>query len=348
MAGLLRFLLLSLTTMRTILTITGSDSTGESGVQADIRTITALGVKAVSVITSVTIQNTIGIQDFYDLPASVVSGQLDAIINDVEPEVVKIGMVRNSDVLAVIVDSLRRYKPAAVVYDPILFSSRGDRLMGMDAIEQVRRQLFPLCTVIVMRKRESKLLLEDYIRDNVCLLDDSVEHGYANSFSSALAVYLSQGEDIGAAIDSARTFISRQTTKADPLQGRSGELYNEFVSRVSEEYRRNSDVAHYADVLNVSGRYLAQVCRRIAGKSPKSIIDSYIVKGIIVRLTTTGDNIQTIADDFGFANQAHLSKFFKNQMGQSPTEYRRKASHEPSAFASRTVHTVNGEDKEGG
>ena len=132
------------------------------------------------------------------------------------------------------------------------------------------------------------------------------------------------------------------------MEGRRGELHNEFVSRVSEEYRRNSDVAHYADVLNVSGRYLAQVCRRIAGKSPKSIIDSYIVKGIIVRLTTTGDNIQTIADDFGFANQAHLSKFFKNQMGQSPTEYRRKASQEPSAFASRTVHTVNGEDKEGG
>lgn len=89
--------------MKTILTITGSDSTSRSGVQADIRTITALGVKAVSVITSVTIQNTIGIQDFYDLLAAVVSGQLDAIINDVEPEVVKIGMIRSADVLAVIV-----------------------------------------------------------------------------------------------------------------------------------------------------------------------------------------------------------------------------------------------------
>lgn len=337
----------SLRTMKTILTITGSDSTGESGVQADIRTISALGVKAVSVITSVTIQNTIGIQDFYDLPASVVSGQLDAIINDVQPEVVKIGMVRNSDVLAVIVGSLRRYRPAAVVYDPILFSSRGDRLMGSDAIEQVRRQLFPLCTVIVMRKRESKLLLDDYIRDNVCLLDDSVEHGYANSFSSALSVYLSQGEDTDTAIASARKFISRQTTKADPLHGRSGELYNEFINRVSEEYSHNSDVAHYADVLNVSGRYLAQVCRRIAGMSPKNIIDRYIVKGIIVRLTTTGDNIQTIAGDFGFANQAHLSKFFKNQVGKSPTEYRRKASQGSAVFAPPSDNTGSGRGGKG-
>lgn len=325
-------------TMKTILTITGSDSTSESGVQADIRTITALGVKAVSVITSVTIQNTIGIQDFYDLPAAVVSGQLDAIINDVEPEVVKIGMIRSADVLAVIVGALKKYKPTAVVYDPILFSSRGDRLMGMDAIEQVRSQLFPLCTVIVMRKRESTLLLKDYIKDNVCLLDDSVEHGYANSFASALSVYLSQGQDTTTAMASAQAFISRQTAKPDKLQGRSGELYNEFISRVSEQYGQNSDVAHYADILNVSGRYLAQVCRRIAGKSPKNIIDSYIVKGITVRLATTGDTIQAIACDFGFANQAHLSKFFKNQMGLSPTEYRRKVSQEAAGIATPATH----------
>lgn len=89
--------------MKTILTITGSDSTGESGIQADINTMTSLGVKAVSVVTSVTIQNTIGIQDFYDLPSDVVSGQLDAIINDVEPEVVKIGMIREAEQLKVIV-----------------------------------------------------------------------------------------------------------------------------------------------------------------------------------------------------------------------------------------------------
>ena len=166
--------------MKTILTITGSDSTGESGIQADINTMTSLGAKAVSVVTSVTIQNTIGIQDFYDLPSDVVSGQLDAIINDVEPEVVKIGMIREAEQLKVIVRALRRYRPSAVVYDTILFSSRCDRLMGTDVIEQIRRQLFPLCTVIVMRQRESETLLRDYVGGNICLLADNTGHGYAN------------------------------------------------------------------------------------------------------------------------------------------------------------------------
>lgn len=310
--------------MNTILTITGSDSTGESGIQADIRTVSKLGARAMSVVTSITMQNTLGIQDFYDVPAEIVSGQLDAIINDVEPDVVKVGMVRNSDVLTVVVRAIRKYHPRAVVYDPILFSSRGDRLMGSEAIEQVRRQLFPLCTVIVMRKRESDLLLHDYLKKNICLLDDNTSHGYANAFSSALSVYLAEGSSVDEAVAAAHDYISRQTPKGDRLQGRSGELYNDFIARVAKEYARNRDVAHYADELNVGSRYLAQVCRRIAGKSPKNIIDGYLIKGIMVRLSTTGDSIQQIASGFGFSNQAHLSKFFKNITGISPSEYRNK------------------------
>ena len=312
--------------IKTILTITGSDSTNESGIQADINTITSLGAKALSVVTSVTIQNTLGIQDFYDLPAEVVSGQLDAIINDVEPTVVKIGMIRSSDVLQVIVNALKRYHPHAVVYDPVLFSSRGDRLMGSEAVELIKRYLFPLCTVIVIRRRESEALLHDYIKDNVCILADSAEHGYANDFSSALAVYLAEGLAVDKAIEKAHSYINRQTTKADRLQGRSGGLYNEFIARVEKDYLQSSDVAHYADALNVSGRYLAQVCRRIAGKSPKNIIDSYQIKGLKTRLASTDDSIQQIAREFGFANQAHLSKFFKKYVGSSPTEYRRRRS----------------------
>lgn len=307
---------------RAILTITGSDSTGESGIQADIRIISELGMKAVSVVTSITLQNTIGIQDVYDLPAAIVSGQLDAIINDVQPAVVKIGMIRNSEVLGVVVKALKRYRPNAIVYDPILFSSRGDRLMGTDVIEQMRRQLFPLCTVIVMRKHESKTLLDNYVGRNVCFIDDSAVHGYANDFSSALSVFLAQGYGVENAIDKANEYINRQNAKADRLQGRSGELYGEFINRVAHDYGRSSDVAHYADALNVSARYLAQVCRRIAGKSPKGIIDGYLVEGIKVRLSTTADPIQQIARDFGFTNQAHLSKFFKKITGVSPTNFR--------------------------
>ena len=89
----------------TVLTITGSDSTSGSGVQADIKTISALGGYAVSVITSITVQNTIGIQDFYNIPPEVISGQIEAIVNDVQPQVVKIGMIRSAAAVRSITES---------------------------------------------------------------------------------------------------------------------------------------------------------------------------------------------------------------------------------------------------
>ncbi len=305
-----------------ILTITGSDSTGESGVQADIATISSLGAKAVSVITSVTLQNTLGIQHFYDLPSEIVGGQLDAIVNDVMPETVKIGMVRSVDTVKVVVAALKRYKPQSVVYAPVLFSSHGDRLMGTEMIEVLRQWLFPLCKVIIVRRRDSDLLLRGYIADNVCFLDDAADHGSVNLFASALAVYLSQGNGVADAISKARAFASNRTQTAVKLAGRSGELYADFVRMVKAESSTKTDVAHYADALNVSARYLAQVCRMVAGKSPKSIVDAFLVEDIKAHLSATRDTIQQTALAFGFANQAHLSKFFKKLTGMTPTEYR--------------------------
>ncbi len=305
-----------------ILTITGSDSTGESGVQADITAISALGAKAVSVITSVTMQNTLGIQHFYDLPTSIVSGQLDAIVNDVMPETVKIGMVRSAEVVRAVVGALKRYKPKAVVYAPVLFSSHGDRLMGTETIDVIRQKLFPLCNMIVMRRRESDLLLRDYIGDNVRFLDDAVGHGSVNMFTSALVVYLNQGNSMEDAISKAHSFANSHTSNSARLTGRSGELYADFISLVKQASSTKTDIAHYADVLNVSGRYLAQVCRLVAGKSPKSIVDAYLVEDIKAHLAATHDTIQQTAVAFSFANQAHLSKFFKKLTGMTPTEYR--------------------------
>lgn len=94
-------------TIQPILTITGSDSTGGSGVQADIRTISELGGYAVSAITSITVQNTLGIQAFFDVPAEIVSGQIEAIMNDIQPSIVKVGMIRRVETLEVVIDALR-------------------------------------------------------------------------------------------------------------------------------------------------------------------------------------------------------------------------------------------------
>ena len=103
-----------------VLSITGSDSTGGSGVQADIWAMASLGTRTATAITSITVQSTLGIQSFFDLPASVVSGQMEAIFNDEEPSVVKIGMLRRPDVVEAVADMLRRYRPKHIIYDPVV------------------------------------------------------------------------------------------------------------------------------------------------------------------------------------------------------------------------------------
>lgn len=317
----------------TILTITGSDSTGESGVQADIRTIASLGCTPVSAITSVTVQNTLGIQEFYDLPATVVGGQIEAIVNDVQPQAVKIGMIRRTETLEVIVKALHRYTPQFVIYDPVLFSSRGDRLMGEDVLKQIRAQLFPISTAIIVNQHEAQQILGDKYwtlgvnGDNRRIIitqqPPSNSHGLANGFSSSLAVYLCQGSEMEEAVNKAQEYSRHQLSTTPALQGRGNQLYNDFVHLVRQNYTQNSDVAYYADQLNVGSAYLGQVCRRIAGRSPKAIIDDCLLKDIEQKLTNTTKNIQEIADSLGFSSQAHLSRFFKNMTGSSPTTFRR-------------------------
>nr|WP_302694172.1 hydroxymethylpyrimidine/phosphomethylpyrimidine kinase [uncultured Prevotella sp.] len=315
-----------------ILTITGSDSTGGSGVQADIKTISELGGYAVSAITSITVQNTLGIQEFFDVPAEIVSGQIEAIMNDIQPSIVKVGMIRRVETLEVVIDALTKYRPDYIIYAPAIWSSNGDALMTEDVVSQIRYRLLPLCSVVVARKKENDIILQDtkllrMAEGNgmqVFLLDNANSHGLTNRFSSALAVYLNQGKKMEDALAMAQDFINVELTRESNLQGRSSELYNQFISQVNNFCRTYSDVHFYADQLNVSSRYLAQVTRRISCKTPKAIIDEYIVKEIERELSTTTHTVQEIANTFGFSSQAHLTKFFKKMRGLTPSEYRKK------------------------
>lgn len=317
-------------TIQPILTITGSDSTGGSGVQADIRTISELGGYAVSAITSITVQNTLGIQAFFDVPAEIVSGQIEAIMNDIQPSIVKVGMIRRVETLDVVIDALTKYRPDYIIYAPAIWSSNGDALMTEDVVSQIRYRLLPLCSVVVARKKENDIILQDtkllrMAEGNgmqVFLLDNANSHGLTNRFSSALAVYLNQGKKMEDALAMAQDFINVELTRESNLQGRSSELYNQFISQVNNFCRTYSDVHFYADQLNVSSRYLAQVTRRISGKTPKAIIDEYIVKEIERELSTTTHTVQEIANTFGFSSQAHLTKFFKKMKGVTPSAFR--------------------------
>ena len=318
--------------LQPILTITGSDSTGGSGVQADIKTISELGGYAVSAITSITVQNTLGIQEFFDVPAEIVSGQIEAIMNDIQPSVVKVGMIRKVETLDVIIDALTKYRPDYIVYAPAIWSSNGDALMTEDVVSQIKYRLLPLCSAVVARKKENDIMLQDskLLRRaedgglRVFMLDNANSHGLINRFSSALSVYLTQGKKMEEALAMAQDFINVEWARERNLQGRSSDLYSQFISQVVNYCRTYSDVHFYADQLNVSSRYLAQVTRRISGKTPKNIIDEYIVKEIERELTTTTHTVQEIANSFGFSSQAHLTKFFKKMNGTTPSLYRKK------------------------
>ena len=290
----------------TILSITGSDGTGGSGVQADIRFIAELGGVAASVVTSITAQNTLGIQEFHDLPASVVRGQLEAIINDLQPQVVKIGLLRRIDVVNTVAEALRSYHPRHVIFAPVLRSTRGEQLVLPSVYEAIRQQLLPLCTVV--------LEPSDLPVGTRC-------HGHANQLSAALAVFLSRGEPESEAMLHARAFVRQLPAGYAEEGSRSGELFNQFLDAV-ECYRRHySDVAFYAGQLNVSARYLGQVTRRMAGRSPKAIIDERLTGDIIGLLQTSRLSLKEIACELGFSSQAQLSRYFRKQKGMSPSEY---------------------------
>ena len=290
--------------IRPILTITGSDSTGGSGVQADIELISSLGGYAVSAITSITVQNTLGIQAFFDVPAEIISGQIEAVVNDVQPSVVKVGMIRTVEAVEAIVDALSKYHPEYVIYDPIVYSTKGERLMDEDVVERVQEKLVPLCSLVINQRLSA--------------------HGMRNAFSSAIATFLSQGESMEVAIARAKDFVNARKARHERLQGRANELYREFMETLAGHCRKNSDVAFYANSLNVSARYLGQVTRKIAGKTPKNLIDEYLVGEVEKQLATTEMTVQEVAYAFGFSSQAHFTKFFKKMKGITPSQYRKK------------------------
>src|SRR5215471_14373940 len=124
-------------------TIAGSDSGGGAGIQADLKTFSALGAYGASVITALTAQNTKGVTAIHDVPAAFVAAQIDAVFSDLDVKAVKIGMVSQRGVIAAIGDGLDRWRQTNVVVDPVMNATSGDKLLAPDAIEMVKSVLFP-------------------------------------------------------------------------------------------------------------------------------------------------------------------------------------------------------------
>ena len=148
------------------LTIAGSDSSGGAGIQADLKSFAAFGVYGASVITALTAQNTQGVRGIHPVPSDFVTAQLEAVFDDLDVLAVKIGMVAQPATIEAIAAGLSRWKPKHVVLDPVMVATSGDRLLSEEAIERLRRDLFPLATLITPNLLEAAALLEENVAAN--------------------------------------------------------------------------------------------------------------------------------------------------------------------------------------
>ena len=146
-----------------ILTIAGSDCSGGAGIQADIKAISALKAYAASAITAVTVQNTLGVQSSLPMPCDTVRDQIRAVMDDLNPQSIKIGMVFNAEIALTITHTLQEYAPQHIVYDPVMISTSGHRLITEESIETIKGTLLPLSTLITPNLHEAQLLFGDTI-----------------------------------------------------------------------------------------------------------------------------------------------------------------------------------------
>jgi hydroxymethylpyrimidine/phosphomethylpyrimidine kinase len=156
-----------------VLSIAGSDSGGGAGIQADLKTCAALGCYGMTAITAITVQNTLGVTGIHGIPLDTVRGQIDAVVQDIGVDAVKIGMLATPDVVSVVADAIRRHRIRNVVLDPVMVATSGDRLIVPETAQALVQELFPLATVITPNLDEAALLLGRNI-DGIGALDAAV------------------------------------------------------------------------------------------------------------------------------------------------------------------------------
>ena len=143
------------------LTIAGSDSGGGAGIQADLKTFSALGVYGASAITALTAQNTTGVTAVHEVPPDIVGAQIDAVFSDLDVAAVKIGMLGSAAIIAAVAAGLERWQPRWVVLDPVMVAKGGDKLLRDDAVAALREKLIPLVHLITPNLPEAGVLLDE-------------------------------------------------------------------------------------------------------------------------------------------------------------------------------------------
>ena len=151
--------------IKNILTIAGSDSSGGAGIQADIKTISALGCYAMSVVTAITAQNTCGVRAVHLVDAKLVRMQLEAIFEDIQVDAIKIGMLGSSEIIYTVAECLRN-RNIPIVLDPVMVAKSGDVLLHADAVNALKEALLPITTLLTPNLPEAAVLLGQKEADN--------------------------------------------------------------------------------------------------------------------------------------------------------------------------------------
>ncbi|WP_296577062.1 bifunctional hydroxymethylpyrimidine kinase/phosphomethylpyrimidine kinase [Phreatobacter sp.] len=175
-------------------TIAGSDSGGGAGIQADLKTFSALGVYGASVVTALTAQNTRGVQAIHDVPADFIAAQMDSVFSDLKVGAAKIGMLSQVPVIAAVAAGLDRHRVGQVVLDPVMVATSGDRLLHPDAVSALRRLLFPRAVLVTPNLLEAAALLDQPVARGE---DDMLAQGQALMAQGAKAVLMKGGHGTG-------------------------------------------------------------------------------------------------------------------------------------------------------
>jgi hydroxymethylpyrimidine/phosphomethylpyrimidine kinase len=152
-----------------VLAIAGSDSGGGAGIQADLKTMLALGVHGMTVVCAVTAQNSVGVQGYWELPPEAVRAQLDSVLGDIGAQAIKTGMLASAEIVLTVADRLSAVD-APVVIDPVAVSKHGDSLLSPGALEALKSDLLPLATVVTPNLLEAELLTGMTITDEQAML----------------------------------------------------------------------------------------------------------------------------------------------------------------------------------
>lgn len=350
-----------------VLCISGSDSTGGTGIQADIRNISAMGGQAITAVSSITYFDDNSGLEVYDVPTEILRKQLNSIMTTIRPHTAKVGLLRSPEMVIAVREELQGCHN--IILAPGINTSTGLRLVDDSTIKAIKDYLISESRLLIIRCSEAQLLTGIIIRTQqdmplvaqhlinlgaksvmlrgalfeddtlTSLFYDGKEsclfsshntsgwqmHGVSGALSSAIATRIALGDTTIEAIKRAHDYLCRQivySVNQGERQHRPEELYNSFIALVASYYRHEHKVYFYAQRLSVTPRYLAASTHQTIGRSPKHIIDSYLIEEAKAMLSSTNLTIQEISNQLGFSSQSVFSRFFSSYTSQSPASYR--------------------------